>query len=158
MDQMTSQLGHLLVQSLPTVVLVLFLVAILNRLFFKPLTQTLEARAKATSGALADARQQAEAADERLREYERAIQAARQEIYQHREAVRRVALSERDDKIQQARSQADAMVKEAQASLEKEAALAKLELRTAVESLAVEVMDSLFAPRLPGSGQGGAQA
>ncbi len=158
MGEIASQLGQLLVQSIPTIVFVLFLVAFLNRLFFKPLSQTLDARAKATSGALADARQQAERADATFAEYEKAIQAARQEIYQHREEVRREALSKRDSRIQDERSRADSMVNEAQADLEKETALAKLELQAATDSLAVEVADSLFAPHLAPGGQGGVQA
>jgi len=158
MDQIANQLGHLLVQSIPTVVFVIFLVAFLNRLFFKPLSQTLDARAKATSGALAEARQQAARAEERWGEYERAIQAARQAIYRHRDEVRREALGERDDKLQKARAHAESMVKDAQANLEKEAAIAKVELRAAVESLAVEVANSLLAPRLAEGGPGGAQA
>ncbi len=158
MGEIASQLGQLLVQSIPTIVFVLFLVAFLNRLFFKPLSQTLDARAKATSGALADARQQAERADATFADYEKAIQAARQEIYQHREEVRREALSKRDNRIQDERSRADSMVNQAQADLEKETALAKLELQAATESLAVEVADSLFAPRLAPGGQGGVQA
>ncbi|MGA8186068.1 MAG: ATP synthase F0 subunit B [Terriglobia bacterium] len=158
MGEIASQLGQLLVQSIPTIVFVLFLVAFLNRLFFKPLSQTLDARAKATSGALADARQQAERADATFAEYEKAIQAARQEIYQHREQVRREALSKRDSRIQDERSRADSMVNEAQADLEKETVQAKLDLQAAVDSLAVEVADSLFAPRLAPGGQEGVQA
>jgi F-type H+-transporting ATPase subunit b len=158
MGEIASQLGQLLVQSIPTIVCVLFLVAFLNRLFFKPLSKTLDARARATTGALAEAREQAEKAEARLGEYERAIQAARQEIYRHREDVRREALSRRDGRIQDARSRADLMVNEAQAALEKEIALAKLELQAAADSLAVEVADALFAPRLAPGGQGGAQA
>ena len=158
MDQIANQLGHLLVQSIPTVVFVIFLVAFLNRLFFKPLSHTLDARAQATSGALAEARQQADHAEERLQEYERAIQSARQAVYRHRDEVRREALGERDDKLQKARAHAESMVKNAQVNLEKETAIAKVELRAAVESLAVEVTDSLLAPRLAEGGPGGAQA
>ena len=158
MNEIASQLGQLLVQSIPTIVFVLFLVAFLNRLFFKPLSQTLDARAKATSGALDDARQQAERADATFAEYEKAIQTARQEIYQHREEVRREVLSKRENRIHDARSRADSMVNEAQAGLEKEIAQAKLELRAAVDSLAVEVTDALFAPRPASGGQGGVQA
>lgn len=158
MGEIASQLGQLLVHSIPTIVFVLFLVAFLNRLFFKPLSNTLDARAKATSGALADAREQAERAEAKLADYEKAIQAARQEIYRHREAVRREALSKRDSKVQDARNRAESMVNEAQARLEQEAALAKVELRAATESLAAEVTDSLFAPRIAPGGQGGAQA
>ncbi|HEX5410421.1 MAG TPA: ATP synthase F0 subunit B [Terriglobia bacterium] len=158
MGEIASQLGQLLVQSIPTIIFVLFLVAFLNRLFFKPLSQTLDARAKATSGALAEAREQAERADARVAEYEKAILEARQKIYQHREQLRREALGQRDSRVQDARNRADSMVTEAQASLEQEAALAKVELQSAVDSLAIEVTDGLFAPRLVPSGQGGAQA
>ena len=158
MGEIASQLGQLLVESIPTIVFVLFLVVFLNRMFFKPLGQTLDARAKATSGALAEAGEQAERADARFAEYEKAIQAARQEIYQHREAVRREALSKRDSRIQDARSHADDMVNEAQAGLEKETALAKTELQSAADSLAIEVTNALFAPRQTPGGQGGVQA
>ncbi|HZT71279.1 MAG TPA: ATP synthase F0 subunit B [Terriglobia bacterium] len=158
MGQIFSQLGQLLVQSIPTIVIVLFLVAFLNRLFFKPLSQTLDARTKATTGAITEAREQAERAESKLRDYEKAMQAARQEIYQHREDARRKGLEERDRRIREARDRAEAMVKEAQASLENETAMVKAQLRAAAEALAAEVAESLFAPRAIESGQGGLQA
>lgn len=158
MGQVASQLGNLLVQSIPTVIFVIFLLAFLNRLFFKPLSQTLDARARATSGALADARQQASRGEEKLREYEQAMQSARQEIYQHREDVRRKALIERDGKLQEARSRAESMVKAAQSDLDRETEISKMALRAAVESLATEVAVSFFAPRYSGGKQGGVQA
>ena len=158
MGEIGNQLGQLLVQSIPTIVFVLLLVAFLNRLFFKPLSQTLEARTKATSGALAEAREQAERADARMAEYEKAIQAARQEIYQHREAARREALGKRDIQIQGARAHAGTLINEAQKELEKETLLAKSELRAAADSLAIEVADAFFAPRLSPGGRGGVQA
>ncbi len=158
MGEIGNQLGHLLVQSIPTIVFVLFLVAFLNRLFFGPLSQTLEARAKATSGALAEAREQAERANARMAEYEKAIQAARQEIYQHREAARREAMGKRGIQIQSARAHAEAMINEAQKELEKETLLAKSELRAAADSLAVEVADAFFAPRIAPGERGGVQA
>lgn len=157
MDVIASQLGQLLVQSIPTIVFVLFLVAFLNRLFFKPLSRTLDARAKSTSGALTEAREQAEQADTKLHEYEQNIQSARQEIYHHREEARRKSLSERDVKIQAARGRADEMVNESQADLDKQTALAKSELMTAVEALANEVTVALFSPHVSGPGQGGAR-
>ncbi len=158
MDQVASQLGNLFVQSIPTVVFVIFLLAFLNRLFFKPLSETVDARARATSGALAEARQQAMRGEEILHEYEQAMQSARQEIYQHREDVRRKALSERDSKLQQARSRAEAMVKAAQADLDKETEISKIALRTSVESLANEVTVSFFAPRYTGSSREGLES
>ena len=158
MGEIASQLGQLLVQSIPTIIFVLFLVAFLDRLFFKPLSRTLDARSKATGGALAEAREQAEKAEARFADYEKAILEARQKIYQHREEVRRGSLDQRDSRIHDARARADSMVNEAQASLEKETLLAKAELQAAVDSLAVEVTDALFAPRLSRSGRGGVPA
>lgn len=158
MGQVITQLGHLFAHTIPTVIIVIFLLAFLDRLFFKPLARTLDARAKATNGALAEARQQAAEAEERLRGYERAIQAARQEIYHYREEARNKALSEREQRLQEARAHAQSMVKDARADLAKEAAVAKATLRTAVDLLASEVTNSFFAPRPPDGRQGGVQA
>ena len=76
MGDILSQLSHLLVQSLPTVVFVFLLTVVLDWLFFKPLTGVLKQREEATVGALARAREQAAAAEAKAREYEAALQAA----------------------------------------------------------------------------------
>jgi F-type H+-transporting ATPase subunit b len=154
MGEITTQLGQLFAQTIPTIVFVFCLVLILDRVFFKPLSQTLEARAKATSGALADAHEQAVAAEEKSHQYEQALQKARQEIYRRRETARKEALSEREKTVQQARSEAEATLKEAHQALQQEVAESKSELRPSVESLAVEVAEGLFAPGLD---QGGAE-
>ncbi len=158
MGQITSQLGQLFAQTIPTVVFVIFLVVFLDRLFFRPLSQTLDARARATSGALDEARQQAVAAEEKSSQYEHALQKARQGIYRLREAARREALKERENKIQKSRAEAESMLKEAQHALDEEVAKSKIELRLTVESLAAEVTESLFAPGLGKGGQRGTEA
>ncbi|HVA00489.1 MAG TPA: ATP synthase F0 subunit B [Terriglobia bacterium] len=157
MGQITTQLGQLFAQTIPTVVFVFCLVLVLDRLFFKPLSQTVDARAKATSGALADAHEQAVAAEGKSHQYEQALQKARQEIYRLREAARREALSEREKTIQQARSEAEATLKEAHQALQEEVTKSKIELRLTVESLAAEVAEVLFAPGLEKGDQGGAE-
>jgi len=158
MGQITSQLGQLFAQTIPTVVFIFCLVLVLDRLFFRPLSQTLEARAKATSGALAEAREQAAAVGEKSRQYEQALQKARQEIYRLREAARRDALSERENTIQKFRSEAESTLKDAQRALDEEVAKSKTDLRAAVESLAAEVTEALLAPGLSRDDRGGAQA
>jgi F-type H+-transporting ATPase subunit b len=153
MGQITTQLGQLFAQTIPTVVFVFFLLLVLDRLFFRPLSQTLDARAKATSGALAEAREQASAAEEKSLQYEHALQKARQEIYRLREAARREALSEREKTIQKARAEAESALQEAQQALDAEVAKSKIDLRLTAESLAAEVAEALFAPGLGGGGQ-----
>ncbi|HUZ45466.1 MAG TPA: ATP synthase F0 subunit B [Terriglobia bacterium] len=158
MGQITSQLGQLFAQTIPTVVFVFFLLVVLNRLFFKPLSRTLDVRAKATIGALEEARAQAMAADEKSRQYEQALQKARQGIYRLREEARREALGERESSIHRARSEAEASLGEAQLALNEEVAKSKTDLRSAVESLAAEVTEKLLAPGGDKGDQGGAQA
>ncbi|HET7215829.1 MAG TPA: ATP synthase F0 subunit B [Terriglobia bacterium] len=158
MGVIAGQLEQLLVQSIPTIVFVIFLVAFLNRLFFKPLSRTLDARANATSGALAKAQEQIDQADAKLNEYDQHIQSARQEIYRHREEARRKFLGERDNMVQAARARADGTVNDAQADLDKQTAQAKSELKTAVEALANEVTVALFSPHVAGPGAGGLRA
>ena len=94
MGDILHQLGQLFLQSIPTVVFVFFLLVILDWLFFRPLTQVLRKREDATVGALARAREQSAAAQDKAREYEAAFQAARQEVYRQREEDRKAALQE----------------------------------------------------------------
>src|ERR1700722_20033387 len=104
MSEILSQLEHLFLPSVPTVVFVFLLFVILERIFFRPLVSVLKQRAEATVGALARAREQAAAAEAKSREYEEAFQAARQEVYRQREADRRASLAERDATLQKARN------------------------------------------------------
>ena len=92
MGDILNQLEQLFLQSIPTVIFVFFLLVILDWLFFRPLTRVLREREEATVGALARAREQSAAAEDKAREYEAAFQAARQEVYRQREAERKAAL------------------------------------------------------------------
>lgn len=149
------QLGHLFLQTVPTVVFVFLLFVILDRIFFRPLTAVLKHREESTLGALARAREQAAAAESKSREYEEAFQAARQEVYRQREAERRASLAEREAALQNARGQAEAMIREAQAQLAGEAARVKVELESACRPLAEEISQSLVGPdALTGEGGG----
>ena len=105
MGEILRQLAHLVVQSIPTVIFVFLLLAILERLFFKPLTRILEERDNATLGALALAREKAATAEAKARQYEASFEAARQEVYRLQEANRRTALSEREERLQKARQE-----------------------------------------------------
>jgi F-type H+-transporting ATPase subunit b len=143
MGDMFRQLGHLFLQTVPTIVFVLLLFAILDRIFFRPLTAVLKRREESTLGALARAREGATVAESKSRQYEEAFQAARQEVYRQREAERRASLAERGAALQRAREQAEAMIREAQAQLTEEVARAKAELESACHPLAEEISESL---------------
>src|ERR1039458_2240518 len=118
MSDIFRQLGHLFLQSIPTVIFVFVLFVILDRLFFRPLSAVLKKRADATLGALARAREQAAAAESKTREYEKGFRALRQDVYRQREGERRVRLAEREAALQKARQQTEGMAQEAEARLE----------------------------------------
>jgi F-type H+-transporting ATPase subunit b len=146
MGDIFRQLGQLFLQSVPTVVFVFLLFLILNRILFRPLIAVLKKREEATSGALARARQEAEAVVAKTQEYEAAFQSARQEVYRQREADRRVCVAEREAALQKARGQAEELVREGQALLDQEVAVAKVELERTSRPLAEEISQSLLGP------------
>jgi len=157
MGDMFRQLGHLFLQTVPTVVFVFLLFIILDRIFFRPLTAVLKRREELTLGALARAREQAATAESKSREYEQAFKGARQEVYRQREAERRASLADRETALQNARGRAEAMIRKAQAQLAEEAARVKAELERACRPLAEDISKSLVGPASPTGRVGGAR-
>ena len=149
-----SQLGHLFLQTIPTVILVFLLFIILDRIFFRPLTAVLKQRAALTVGALEQAREQGAAARTKARQYEDVFQAARQDVYRQREAERHANLEQRDAALRVARDQAEVLLREARAALATEVLRAKAELDAACQPLAEEISASLVGPEAAPGGQG----
>ncbi|MGH9433132.1 MAG: ATP synthase F0 subunit B [Terriglobia bacterium] len=141
MNETVNQLGRLFVQAIPTVIFVLVLLIILDRIFFRPLRGILAEREEASTGALAKAREQTAAAAAKGREYEAALLAARQGIYQQRDQARRRALEEREKSLQGARERAEELIKEAEGSIATETSRVQIELRAACQSLAQEITE-----------------
>ncbi|MBZ5516416.1 MAG: ATP synthase F0 subunit B [Acidobacteriia bacterium] len=139
MGDIFSRLGYLFVQSAPTAVFVFLLLVILDRLFFRRLTEVLNEREARTAGALERAREQAALAETRAREYEAAFQAVRQEVYRQRESERRKVLLEREEALRKARQESESRLAQMQAGLAAEVERAKGELGVASEGLALEI-------------------
>lgn len=155
MGAILSQLGHLFVQSIPTVVFVFLLLVILSRIFFRPLIAVLKQREAMTTGALARAREQTAEAEAKTREYELAFQTARQEVYRQREADRQAGLKEREVTLQKAREQADVLVRDAQLDLTAQVEAAKRELAPSSKSMASEIMEAVLGNGPSADNRGG---
>jgi F-type H+-transporting ATPase subunit b len=139
-----SQLAQLFIQTIPTIIFVFVLFAILRRFFFGPLTAVLKKREEETQGAMARAREQAAAAQEKAGQYEAAFQAARQDTYRLREAARRSILEDREATLKRARQQSEVLLSEAQASLAAEVAQHKKELESTSLSLGQEIAETIL--------------
>jgi F-type H+-transporting ATPase subunit b len=115
---------------------IIFLV-LMNKLFFKPLLQLMEARDKGVRDDLEEAarlRQQAEAA---LTTYESALGAARRDMTEQAVAVQR-------EQIEQARHEANTLVAEAQATIARETEGARARLASEARELARLVVAKLI--------------
>lgn len=149
MTELLNQLGHLFVQSIPTVIFVFLLLIILERFFFRPLTTILQKREEATSGALARAKEQTALAETKAKEYETAFQAARQDVYKLREEGRKSALEERGKVLLTARAEAEAYVKDAADKMNLQVEAAKKELDVACQTLGSEIADAVLGGGAP---------
>ena len=157
MGEILGQLEHLFVQTIPTVVFVFALFVILNRFLFAPLTAVMKKREEATTGAMARAREQAELAEQKARQYENSFQAARQEVYRQRESDRRAILQDRDTALKQAKQQSETLVGEAQARLAKDVARNKQELEATCQSLGEEIAETILGTAVA-AGKGGVRS
>ncbi len=144
MGDLASRLAHLFVQSIPTIIFVFFLLGVLDRLLFRKLAEVMEKRKAATVGALAQAREQAAAAELRAREYEAAFLAVKHEIYRQREVERRQALGEREEMLQQAKHRAEDWLSQAQAELAEQVKATQRELETASRALALQITETVL--------------
>lgn len=147
MESTLHALGQLLVQAVPTIIFFILLTFYLKVVFFRPVARILEERRKATEGARLLAQQAFDAADQKGAEFERAIHAARAQIHQEHEALRKKWSDEQNAAIARARAQAEAQVEAAKHAIEEEVRRAESTLDQQVESLSEQIVNSLTRRR-----------
>lgn len=149
MEQLAHDLGLLLLKSVPTIILMLFVYAYLNWVFFKPLQKVLAERRAATEGAREAAQESLARASEKAAMYEIALKEARAEMYREQEQTRRGWVEQEGGRIDEARRRAHAQVLEATHGLEAEVAKAKTELASSSQMLALQIVEELVSARGP---------
>jgi F-type H+-transporting ATPase subunit b len=137
-------LGQILLNAVPTVVLLLVLYFYSKYMFFKPMEKVLRARYDATEGSRQMANEAFERAAARTTQYESALRAARSEVYQAQEALHRELQERETAQLTQARQAAEAAVKEARAQLALDVEQAKAELGRESDALAVQITESIL--------------
>jgi F-type H+-transporting ATPase subunit b len=136
-------LGEILLNAVPTFLLVFILHFYLKKVFFQPMEKVLRERFEATEGARKLADQALARASARTSEYEAAIRAARSEIYQAQEQFYKQLQESQAAQIVAARESAEVHVHEAKAQLAGEVEAAKATLAQASEVLATEIADRM---------------
>jgi F-type H+-transporting ATPase subunit b len=144
MDAMLHALGEILLRAVPTFLLILLLHFYLKGMFFKPMEKVLQARYEATEGARKKAQESLAHAAARAGEYEKALFAAKSEIYQAQEKAFKDMQERQAAAIAAARAAADAQLKEAQAAIAADAVGVRRSLAAESDALAERIAETIL--------------
>lgn len=147
MDSTAQQLTGLLIKAIPTAFFFIALMVYLQIVFFKPLLEVMRERRRQTEGVRKLAEEAFATADQKTAEFERALQAARAEIYKDQEAMRQRWLAEQAETLASARAEADAKIREARAEISQDIERAKEELASSAASLSEQIVQQLVGRR-----------
>jgi F-type H+-transporting ATPase subunit b len=147
MEDTLRALGGLLLQAIPTFLIVMLLYFYLKRMYFRPMERVLAARYEATEGARKLAEESLEKASRKAAEYDAALRAARAEIYREQEAFRQTLRQEQAQAVEEARQRATAAAKDASLQLDGELTAARESLRQDAGALADQIVESMLRRR-----------
>jgi F-type H+-transporting ATPase subunit b len=146
MNETLSQLGELLLSSIPTIFFLLIVWFAYRMIVHKRLEQVLAERHRLTEGAVQQAQAEIASAEARTAEYEQRLREARTQIYKAQEARRRQAMERRNAALTQARQQAEEMIQSARNDLNGDMAAARVMLSQHADALANEIVESILRP------------
>lgn len=137
---MLQQAIGLLIQAVPSFIVVVFLHWYLKATLFQPVEKVLAERHAATEGARKRASEALEQAEKKVAEYDARLRDARTEIYKDQEAWRKTMLDSQNASIAQAREENLKAIATAKASIAAEAEAAKATLSQQAEELATQIV------------------
>ncbi|MGC2111506.1 MAG: hypothetical protein WA655_18465 [Candidatus Korobacteraceae bacterium] len=146
MDTILKQVGELLLDAVPTIVLLLLLYAIYQNLLRKPLERVLAERRERTEGAILKARADVAAAEARTQEYEQKLREARLALFKAQEARRQQAQQMRTQAIAEARARAQEQIRQARLAVDQDMAAARATLQSEVDRMASEIIRTILKP------------
>ena len=157
MQVMLKQLGELLLGSVPTALMLIFLWSVYSALVHKPLAKVLAERRAKTQGAIEKARADVAAAEARIAEYEQRLREARAAVFKGQEARRKQAVEARAAALATARAKAQQQIEGAKAAMEQDKVAAQGSLQAESARLATEIVRRVLRPVNAQSPMGGAQ-
>lgn len=157
MDTTLKQVGELLLDAVPTVVLLLLLYAVYQNVVRKPLERILKERRDRTEGAALKARADVAAAEARTQDYEEKLREARLAIFKAQEARRQKAQQMRSEAMAEARAKAQEQIRQAKTAIEQDMAGARAGLQAETERLAADIIRTILKPAGSAPAAGGAQ-
>lgn len=144
MDQILSQLGELVLGSVPTMILFILLVAAYGILVRRPLDRVLAERRARTSGAVEQARQAIARAESETTAYEEKLRSARNEIFQLRDQKLKQWNAEREAALTQVRRHTQEQVRGARQQIDKSAQEARLQIAGLSDDLSTRILKAVL--------------
>jgi F0F1-type ATP synthase membrane subunit b/b' len=148
MDQTLRDLGGIVLNGLPTFFLLLILAFFVRFLYLKPLEKVLEQRFRLTEGARKAAEDSLKNADNKIAEYQEALNRARHEIHQEQAEFLQNLHAEQAETVRNIRSESDSRVMAIKLSITKEADAARTSLEAQSEALAAQIADSILGRKV----------
>lgn len=146
MDTTLQQAGQLLLDAIPTVVMLLLTYAIYQNLLRKPLQRVLTERRERTEGAVAKARADVASAEGRTQEYEQKLREAKTAVFKAQEARRQQAQQMRAQAQTEARQRAQEQIRAAKQAIEQDTAAARAGLQGDAQRLASDIIRTILKP------------
>lgn len=151
MDKLLTQLGGLILGSVPTVVLFLLLLVAYAFLVRRPLDRILVERRARTTGAVEQAKGAISAAEAETAVFEDKLRAAKREIFEERDRKRKQWADERDRALEQVRATTQDKVKAARETLEQSASVARQQIETMSGELSAQILKAVLPPGVAGT-------
>ena len=144
MQEIFYDLGQLVLGSVPTMILFLFLVVAYHYILYRPLKRTRAQRYDRTQGALERAHAAVAAADAKSQEYDAKLRAARAEASHARELQVQQWNTERDAALASARLLARDRTEAAKREIAQQTEAAKLQLQAQIGQIAAQVQEAVL--------------
>jgi len=145
MDQTLHALGGILLKSIPTVVLLLFLYFYLKSMLFGPLTRVLKQRDELTAGTRNAAEKSLKDAERKVSEYEAKMREARSEVYREQEETRKRWLADQTSQVDGARERTAQTVRQAKEEMTVEVTAARETLAESSAALADQIATAVLS-------------
>ena len=147
MEQTLHALAGILLKSVPTVVLLLFLYFYLKVMLFGPLARLLKQRDELTAGTRHAAQKSLKDAERKIQEYEAKMREARAEVYREQEETRRSWLADQAGQVESARERTGQTTQKAKEQMAAEIATARQTLVESAGALADQIATAVLARR-----------
>jgi F-type H+-transporting ATPase subunit b len=147
MEQTLHALAGILLKSIPTIVLLLFLYLYLKAMLFGPLNRLLKQREELTAGTRNAAQKSLHDAERKVQEYEAKMREARAEVYREQEETRKNWLADQSSQVEGARERTGQTVQQAKEQMATEITAARESLASSAGALADQIATSMLARR-----------